>query len=170
MNSLSTQAKHRSRKKTTKTNLLELLLALAILSASLYPIAYIFKLGRPSIKKTQIEFLATLLAHHVMESIVAAKNLDSDYLPMMTEKESIVETHNSISNLSEYFAKASESNLPIDDKDELYWSLKPFKCKVDTYYLEGSIYKVIVYISYLKEGKEMRVFLERLLATSPMSK
>lgn len=170
MNSLPTQAKRISRKKGRKTNLLELLLVLAILSVSLYPVAYIFKLGQPSSKSTQTEFLATLLAHHVMETIVASKNKNSDYLPMMTEKEPIVETHNSGSDISEYFLKASENNLPIDNNDDLYWSLKPFKCKVDTYYLEGSIYKVIVYISYSKEGKEMKVFLERLLTTSPMSK
>ena len=161
----------RIEKKVTKnTNLLELLLALAVLSVSLYPIVYIFKLGQPTVKRTQKEFLATLLAHHVIETIVAAKNANPDYLPLMTAKEQVVETGNSVNNLSEYFLNASPNNLPIMRNDGLYWSLKPFKCKVDTYYLEGSIYKVIVYISYFKEGKEMKVFLERLLASSPATK
>lgn len=161
---------NKHRKKEHKTNLLELLLALAILSASLYPIAFIFRLSKPSIKKTQQEFLATLLAHHVIESIVATKRQDTDYLPQMTEKEAVVEMNNSTVGLSEYFVQSSEQNIPIGENDDLYWSLKPFRCKVDTYYLEGSIYKVIVYISYKEEGKEMRVSLERLLTSSPISK
>ena len=166
----SSAVQNKRREKYKKTNLLELLLALAILSASLYPIAFIFRLSRPSIKKTQQEFLATLLAHHVIESIVATKGQDADYLPQMTEKESIVEMDNSVMSVSEYFANASEQGISIAENDDLYWSLKPFRCKVDTYYLEGSIYKVIVYISYVEEGKDMRVYLERLLTSSPISK
>lgn len=148
------------------TNLLELLLALAILTGALYPLVYIFRMAIPAQQKTQTELLATLLAHHVMETIVAKKLEDPDYLPQMTEVEPLVMMPGSVAPVSEYFRHMSDSGgiLEREEDSELYWPLHQYKCQVDTYYLEGSLYKVIVYISYEQDGRTMRVFLERLFA------
>lgn len=154
-------------KKITKgTNLLELLLALSILSASMYPLVYIFKMAQPAAEKTQNEFLATLLCHHVTETIIANKIKNSDYLPQMTDSEPVVQSENSVQQVSEYFANVTELNRPIEESENprLYEHLKPFKCQVDTYYLEGMIYKSMVYVSYMQDKRKMKVFLERLLA------
>lgn len=158
-------------KKISKgTNLLELLLALSILSASLYPLVYIFKMAQPEAEKTQKEFLATLLCQHVIETIVANKIQNPDYLPQMTDSEPVVQGKTSVQQVSEYFAKLSQKNRPIEENDNsrLYEHLKPFKCQVDTYYLEGMIYKTMVYISYMQDKRKMKVFLERLLAQPSM--
>ncbi|MGM0598760.1 MAG: hypothetical protein ACQETH_02975 [Candidatus Rifleibacteriota bacterium] len=148
------------------TNLLELLLALSILSASMYPLVYIFKMAQPTPEKTQNEFLATLLCHHVAETIIANKIENPDYLPQMTDSEPVVQGSNSVQQVSEYFANLTPQNRPIEESENprLYNHLRPFKCRVDTYYLEGMIYKSMVYISYLQDKREMKVFLERLLA------
>lgn len=153
-------------KRRNGTNLLELLLALSILSGALYPIVYIFKMSRPTIQKTQTEYLATLLTHHVVETIVANKIANPDYLPPMTESQPVVQNDNSVTQVSDYFRYASEKGEAIveNDPSQLFWPLKQFSCRVNTYYLEGFLYKAIVYITYQKDGKEMKVFLERLLA------
>lgn len=151
------------------TNLLELLLALSILSAALYPIVYIFKMAQPARKKTQTEFLATLLNHHVIETIIASKLENPDYLPQMAEAQPVVSSENAAQQVSEYFQFISDRGEAVvkDDASQLYWSLEQFKCQVDTYYLEGLLYKAIVYISYEKDGRNMKVFLEKLL-TQPL--
>ncbi len=156
-------------KRRTGTNLLELLLALSILSGALYPIVYIFKMAQPARKKTQTEFLATLLTHHVVETIIAAKIQNPEYLPPMTESQPVVQTDNAVAQVSEYFRHISGNDEPIveDDPSQLYWSLKQFNCRVDTYYLEGLLYKAIVYMTYEEDGRAMKVFLERLL-TQPV--
>ncbi|GAB4273924.1 MAG: hypothetical protein Kow0029_13920 [Candidatus Rifleibacteriota bacterium] len=148
------------------TNLLELLLALAILSGSLYPIVYIFKMAQPAREKTQNEFLATLLAHHVAETIVAGKIANKDYLPQMSEAKPVVSIADSAQQVSEFFKYISEKGEPVveDDASQLYWPLKQFNCQLDTYYLEGLLYKVIIYITYNEDGRKMKVFLERLMA------
>ncbi len=153
-------------KRRNGTNLLELLLALSILSGALYPIVYIFKMSRPTQQKTQTEYLATLLTHHVVETIVANKIANPDYLPPMTEPQPVVQSDNAVAQVSDYFKHASDKNEAIveNDSSQLFWSLKQFNCRVNTYYLEGFLYKAIVYITYQKDGKEMKVFLERLLA------
>lgn len=153
-------------KRRNGTNLLELLLALSILSGALYPIVYIFKMSKPAQQKTQTEYLATLLTHHVVETIVASKIANADYLPPMTESQPVVQTANAVSQVSDYFKYISDRGQPVveDDASQLFWSLKQFSCRVDTYYLEGFLYKAIVYITYEKDGKPMKVFLERLLA------
>lgn len=153
------------------TNLLELLLALSILSGALYPIIYIFKMSKPARQNTQTEYLATLLTHHVIETIIASKIANADYLPPMTELQPVVQTTNAVAQVSEYFQNISASGNAIveNDSSQLYWSLKQFACQVDTYYLEGALYKAIVYITYEKDGKPMKVFLERLLAQPSLS-
>jgi len=148
------------------SNILELLLALSILSAAMYPIIYIFKMARPEVEKTQNEFLATMLVHHVIETIIANKIKDPDYLPQMTDSQPVVQSDNRVRNVSDYFRFIGDNDGPVkeNDQNQLYWTLKQFNCQVDTYYLEGLLYKVIVYITYEHEGRQMKVFLERLLA------
>ena len=148
------------------SNLLELLLALCILTGAFYPLMHIFRISIPTKQHSQKEMLATLLAHHVMESIIAKKITDPQYLPQMSDPEPIVSSPDSVDLVSEYFRYVSKSNNDITESEspELYWSLKPYSCRVDTYFLEGSIYKVIVNISYEQQGRIMNVFFERLLA------
>ncbi len=149
------------------TNILELLLALSILSVSLYPIVYIFRIAHPPRQKTHTEYLATLLAHHAMETIIAKKALDPAYLPMMSDDQPVVESADAIANVSEYFRDISEKGENLNEDDsQLYWSLKQFNCRIDTYYLEGALFKAIVYVSYIKDGRTMKVFFERLLSQS----
>lgn len=148
------------------SNILELLLALAILSVSMYPIVYIFRIATPAKQKTQTEYMATLLAQHAMESIVARRLIDPDYLPTMSDPEPVVQSSDSVANVSPYFRGISEKGENFNEADDapLYWSLKQFNCQIDTYYLEGDIFKVIVYVSYQKDGRNMKVFFERLLS------
>lgn len=150
------------------SNILELLLALAILSVSLYPIVYIFRIAHPPRQKTHTEYLATLLAHHAMETIIARKALDSAYLPTMSDPEPVVQSADAINHVSEYFRDITESgeNISEDSDSQLFWSLKQFNCSIDTYYLEGALFKAIVYVTYLKDGRTMKVFFERLLSQS----
>jgi hypothetical protein len=147
-------------------NILELLLALSILSVSMYPIVHIFRIAHPPRQKTHSEYLATLLAHHVMETIIARKAKDPSYLPDMSNPEPIVQTSDAVAHVSEFFREIGETGESISEQDnqQLFWSLKEFSCNIDTYYLEGALFKPIVYISYVKDGRNMRVFLERLLS------
>ncbi len=153
------------KKQKQPANILELLLALSILSVSMYPLVYIFRISHAPRQKTQTEYLATLLAHHVIESIVARKSVNPAFLPYMSEAEPVVQSSDSVAPVSHYFRSIGEDgeNITENDPNQLFWHLKQFNCQIDTYYLEGALYKVIVYISYLNEGRKMRVFFERLL-------
>lgn len=152
-------------KQKHSANILELLLALSILSVSMYPLVYIFRISQTPRQKTQTEYLATLLAHHVIETIVARKSVDPAFLPFMSDAEPVVQSTDSVAPVNHYFRGISESgeNITENDPAQLFWHLKQFNCQIDTYYLEGALYKVIVYISYQNEGRNMRVFFERLL-------
>jgi hypothetical protein len=147
------------------TSLMELLLALAILSAAMYPVVFIFRIGSPPKQSNQQEYMATLLAHHVIESIVARHAQNPSYLPMMSDAEPIVESVEHVEPVSRYFRELSDANESITEfsDPQLFWSLKPYKCQIDTYYLADGLFKVIVYITYQREGRTMKVFFERLL-------
>jgi hypothetical protein len=144
---------------------MELLLAACLLSISLVPLLYVFRLTRPPERKTAMEFQATLLAHHVLERIVAEKEADPNALPQMTPEEPIVIREEGYRAVSSYFRPllGHEQGLEESHNGRLFWSLKPFQCQVDTYYLENHLYKVIAYITYEEDGRKKRVFLERLL-------
>ena len=145
--------------------LLELLLAACFLSIFLVPLFYLFKLSKPPDRKSEMEFMASLLARHVIERIVAGKVDDPDYLPSMTPEEPTVVFPEGYQAVSQYFRNilGKDNGLDEETNQKLYWALKPFKCQVDTYYLEDNMYKVIVYVSYEEDGRKKRVFLERLL-------
>ncbi len=151
------------------TSLFELLLVACVLSLSLAPLFYVFKLSRPPERESELEFTATLLAHHVLERIIAQKHANPESLPSMTSEEPIVVTPEGYRVVSEYFRNFLGKDLGLEESDnpKLYWALKPFTCQVDTYYLDDFLYKVIVYISYEELGRKKRVFLERLLAHHP---
>lgn len=161
----TTDSNRQPKKQKQSANILELLLALSILSVSMYPLVYIFRISHAPRQKTQTEYLAILLAHHVIETIVARKRVDPSFLPLMSEAEPVVQSADSVAPVSPYFRGICESgeNISENDPAQLFWHLKQFKCQIDTYYLEGALYKVIVYVSYLNEGRKMRVFFERLL-------
>ena len=144
---------------------MELLLAMAVLSAAMYPIVFIFRIGSPPTQSNQQEYMATLLAHHVIETIVAMRAQNPSYLPTMSEPEPVVQSAENVEPVSQYFrhiSSSSESITEIDDP-QMFWSLKPYRCQIDTYYLTDRLFKAIVYITYQREGRTMRVFFERLL-------
>ncbi len=151
------------------TSLFELLLVACLLSLSLAPLFYVVKLSRPPERESEMEFTATLLAHHVLEKILARQHASPDTLPSMTTEEPIVVTPEGFRVVSEYFRPLLGKDLGLEEVDnpKLYWALKPFTCQVDTYYLDDYLYKVIVYIGYEEAGRKKRVFLERLLAHQP---
>ena len=86
----------------------------------------------------------------------------------MSDTEPVVQSTDSVAPVSHYFRGIGETgeNITENDQSQLFWQLKQFSCQIDTYYLEGALYKVIVYISYQNEGRNMRVFFERLLPQS----
>ncbi|PKL42553.1 MAG: hypothetical protein CVV41_13450 [Candidatus Riflebacteria bacterium HGW-Riflebacteria-1] len=161
----NTTEPNKQQKQKHSANILELLLALSILSVSMYPLVYIFRISQTPRQKTQTEYLATLLAHHVIETIVARKSIDPAFLPLMSDAEPVVQSADSVAPVSHYFKGICETgeNITENDPAQLFWHLKQFNCQINTYYLEGDLYKVIVYISYQNEGRNMRVFFERLL-------
>ena len=146
-------------------SLLETLLVLAILSVSIYPLVHIIHISMPVTAHTDDEYMATLLAHHVMETIVARRAKDPSYIPSVSEACPVVRTSGSSDKISEYFSYFKEYNGPITETNDpqLYWTINNFKCKVDTYLLDKGMFKVFVYIIYKKDGREMKVFFERLL-------
>ncbi len=152
-------------------SLIEALLILALLSISIYPLAHIISLSKPIKLHTDDQYLATLLAHHVMETIIAKRAKDPSFLPKMSKAEPIVFTPAFSEPLCEYFKYFKEFNGPITETSDsqLYWALNKYKCKVDTYFLDENIFKVIVYIIYENNGKEMKIFFERLLPQSDLS-
>ena len=148
------------------SSLLELLFATCILSVSLAPLFYIFYFTRKAQVQSEMEFMASLLAQHVMEEIVGYCHNHPDALPPMTGEEPIVLSAGMPQKVSEYFREILDCHEGIDDKTHpsLYWSMKPFTCQVDTYFLEANLYKVIVYILYEESGQKKRVFAERLIS------
>ncbi|MBF0498540.1 MAG: hypothetical protein HQM09_00270 [Candidatus Riflebacteria bacterium] len=149
--------------------MLELLGVVCILSISLAPLFYLVRLTRTTERRSEAEFTATLLAQHVMERIVAMAMKNPSSLPPMTAEEPIVAEPDGSGSVSEYFRflLGEYRTITPEDSPKLYWALKPFKCQVDTYYLEDRLYKLIVYISYDEEGRKKRIYLERLLDISP---
>ncbi len=146
-------------------SLLETLLVLAILSVSIYPLAHIIYISMPLNLHTDDEYMATLLAHHVMETIVARRAKDPSYIPSVSEASPVVSLPGNSEKTSEYFTDFKEFGGPISEQKDpqLYWAISKFKCKVDTYFLDKGMFKVFVYIIYQKDGREMKVFFERLL-------
>ena len=146
-------------------SLLETLLVLAILSVSIYPLAHIIYISMPLNLHTDDEYMATLLAHHVMETIVAKRAKDPSYIPTVSEACPVVSPPGGKEKISEYFTDFKEYGGPVTEQNDpqLYWAISKFKCKVDTYFLDKNIFKVFVYIIYQKDGREMKVFFERLL-------
>ncbi|OQA06158.1 MAG: hypothetical protein BWY66_02023 [bacterium ADurb.Bin374] len=162
---------HRSiRSRRRGESLLELLLAACLMTVALVPLFQLYRISRAPERKSEMEFTATLLARHVIERIVALRHADPAYLPGMTPEEPIVATTDGFQAVSEHFKGlfGRENGLEKADNADLFTALEPFRCRIDTYYLDGGYYKVIVYIQYMESGRTKRVFLERLL-TAPTS-
>ena len=137
-----------------------------LLSVSLVPLFYLFNLTKRGGEASEKEFQAVLLCQHAMEHAIALCNANAQSLPPMTGEEPIVSSPDLPQNVSEYFREIMGKTDGIQENDYpvLYWALKPFRCQVDTYFLEDNLYKIIVYIFYEEGGKKKRVFLERLLS------
>lgn len=135
------------------------------MTVALVPLFQLYRLSRAPESRSEMEFSATLLARHAIEQIIALRNADPSYLPGMTPEEPIVSTADGFQAVSEHFKGifGGESGLEKNDNSDLYTALEPFKCRIDTYYLDGGYYKVIVYVQYEENGRSKRVFLERLL-------
>jgi hypothetical protein len=145
---------------------LELLLAVCLLSVSLGPLFYLFNITKRHQPQSDMEMLGTLLAQHAMERIVAQCAAAPEMLPTMTSEEPVVASPDTPQVVSEYFRDLLNTPEGITESDSsaLFWAFKPFKCQVDTYYIEDNLYKAIVYIHYEEGGQRKRVFLERLIS------
>lgn len=136
---------------------LELLLTLALLTACAYPAVYMFCTSSPKTKGSQAKYTAVLLAHHVMESIIAKKLINPEYVPDIIPSEKVAQT-------GEFFKLLNSPNEPSKAAySRLAKALNGFEYRVDTYYLEENVYKIIVYVTYQLDGNEMSIFFERLL-------
>ncbi len=155
-------------KRTNKqaASLIEILLVLAILSVAILPFVHIIGMSYPVDSHTDDEYMATLLAQHIMESIIAKRDKNPNFLPSVSELKPVVKANELSNNLSEYFSYFEEYKGPVTKSDEpqLYWSINKFKCKVDTYLLDSNIFKVVVYVIYQEDKREMKVYLERLFS------
>ena len=146
-------------------SLIETLLILAILSIVIVPLAHIINIASPTESSEDDEYLAVLFAHHVMEEIIAKRALDPNFLPTVCKSAPIVSTIDNAKDINDYFKYFEEFKGPVTEANspQLYWAMKKYKCKVDTYLLDSNMFKVVVYISYPKDGREMKVYFERLL-------
>jgi len=146
-----------------------MLFAACLLSVSLIPLFYLFNLTKKAAEISEKEVLASLLAHHVMEEIVAFCNNNPDSLPPITNEEPTVRSPENPQNVSEYFREilGKSDGLSETDFPALYWALKQYKCQIDTYFLEDNIYKVIVYVTFEDSGQKRKIFLERLISRAP---
>lgn len=157
----------RYKKKRKAFSIIEILLVLAIISLSFFPLVHLIVMSLPVDYQDDDEYIATLLAHHVMETIIAKKAKNSDYIPSASDDyKPIVLNSEDAKNISEYFDYFEEFKGPVTKTSDpqLYWAINKFKCKISTYLIDTNLFKVIVYINYQKSGKENRVFLERLLS------
>ncbi len=145
--------------------MVELLIAFSVLSLALAPLCYLFSFSSGDRQTSDREVFANLLAHHVLESILAARLEDPQQLPAMSAEEDIVGTDGQYHQTSAHFARllgASESARP-DDHPQLFAALRGYRCKVDTYYLDHQLYRVLVFVSFEEGGRRKQVYLERML-------
>lgn len=151
------------------TAVVELLLAACLLSVALVPLFYILRFTKLPVVKSESDFMATLLAHHAVETIVAQNLFDPKVLPTITGDEPVVVKPYGYRYVSPYFREILNhwNGLEEADNPVLFWAMKQFSCNVDTYYLEDNLFKAIVYIDWEERGRPKRIFLERLLDHPP---
>ncbi len=138
---------------------------MAILSLSLYPVVFLLHLSSPNKLSSQNEYLATLLAHHATETLIAKKALNSNYLPKIAKAQPVVVKTNSIQQGHSYFKGILPQGQELNETTDpiLFWAFKPFTMSLDNYLLDKNLFKAICKIHYTKDGKNMQVFFERLL-------
>ncbi|MBF0405935.1 MAG: hypothetical protein HQM10_01170 [Candidatus Riflebacteria bacterium] len=152
-------------KRKSGVGILELLGVACILSLSIGPLFHLMKLTRMAEQKSEMEFMATLVAHHVMERIVALSQKNPEKLPPMSSEKPVIMQPEQNEPESDYFSftDGKYKTLSSEDSPELFSALSPFKCQVDTYFLEDSLYKIIVYVIFEENQIKKRIYLERLL-------
>lgn len=145
---------------------MEILLVLTVLSFSLFPLVHIIAMTSPVDLHTDDEYMATLLAQHVMETIIAKRANNPNYLPSVSDFRPVVASIGTLEQTSEFFNDFKEFNGPVSEnlEPQLYWAMNKFKCRVDTYLLDDALFKVVVYITYVHDGRDMKVYVERLFA------
>ena len=147
-------------------SLIELLVVLTILSVSFFPLTQIINLAsRKTRSNNDSFFIATMIAHHVMESIIAKRDANPNWLPSVCDYKSIVLASDTES-VNEYFDTFVEYDGAITQaKDSrLFETLKKYKCRIDSYFLEKDLFKIVVYITYLEDKIEKKIYLERILS------
>lgn len=147
------------------TTLIGLLLCLAILTLALYPVVFLVHLSAPNKLSSQNEYLATLLAHHATETLVAKRALDKGYLPKIANNAPVVVKINSAEQNHPYFQGLLPHGHDLNEVTDpvLFWAFNPFSFTLDNYLLDNNLFKAICKINYVKDGKTMQVFFERLL-------
>ena len=151
--------------KTFGATLIEILLCFAILSTSLYPIAFLFQNFGINNKTSEKEFLATLIAHHATETLIAKRSIDPSYIPKMTSNAPVAMKSEIPEIPHEYFESITASGSYITDSNEskLFNVIKDFTFTIDTYLLDTRFYKVICKINYNENNKNKQIFFERQL-------
>lgn len=153
--------------------LIELLICLAILSSTLYPLVYMLQLSRPKHPSSQNEYLATLLAHHATEALVAKRALSPDYLPEIVSNSPVVVHKNSANRPHTLFDSLMPDGAQMNETNdsEVFWAFKPFNFSIDTYIADNNFYKVICQVNYTSNNLKSRIYFDKLISlnqsTSP---
>lgn len=145
--------------------LIEILLCFAILSASLYPIAFLFQHIGIDDRNSKKEFLATLLAHHATETLIAKRSLDASYVPQIANRMPVAMQTDSPLVPHEYFKAITPNGNCITNlnKPKIFNEIKDFTFSIATYLIDTRFYTAICTIHYSEKGKQKQVFFQRLL-------
>ena len=132
---------------------------------ALYPIAFLFQHIGIDNKISEKEFIATLIAHHATETLIAKRSIDPSYIPQMTANAPVVMKSESTVIPHEYFTTITASGTYItkSDNSKLFEAIKDLTFTIDTYLLDTRFYKVICRINYKNKNKNKQIFFERLL-------
>jgi hypothetical protein len=128
-------------------------------------VVFLVHLSAPNKLSSQNEYLATLLAHHATETLIAQKALDKAYLPKIAQNLPVVVKTNSAEQSHPYFNGLLPNGQDLNETTDpiLFWAFTPFTLSIDNYLLDNNLFKAICKVSYIKDSKTMQIFFERLL-------
>lgn len=144
---------------------MEILLCFAILSVSLYPIAFLFQHAGIDEKSSDGEMLATMLAHHATETLIAMRAKDASYIPQSAKNAPVAMRTDSPNVPHEYFKSINADGTCITNLNnpKLFELIKDYAFTIDTYLRDTRFYKTICKINYSQNGSNKQVFFERQL-------
>lgn len=145
--------------------LFETLIIITILSLCLSPTFYILRQLQPvsSEIETQLDIIATLIAHHILETIIA--QLYSSSHKCLPE---IISSEQQFTN-SKYFEtiKNALSNSKIVENhkisDKILSTLEKFKIKIENYFLDNNLFKLVITIKYNDIHENKKIIIDRVI-------